>query len=245
MNKVSNLIKFYNRPTKDIIKDLTNGYSNYPFSFREMLKSHGNKIITSIIIVRSPISNILYQILNNLTLGQLDERLNDYNYDQLFHLKVIINNKYSIEKESTIKFTLNNSIKSNSETMEVLNIPYNLTISKLCENCLNLMGNRMFSYNAKNNNCQVFIKNLLEASGMYGNEEFIMQDIKQIFKGFTGTRRIMNTVTDIVNRLDMLSEGAGFIQKPNKLTTLTNSDKNMYKIKIKIKWYLYERRITQ
>ncbi len=39
MNKVSNLIKFYNRPTKEIIKDLTNGYSNYPFSFREMLKT--------------------------------------------------------------------------------------------------------------------------------------------------------------------------------------------------------------
>ena len=235
MNKVSNLIKFYNRPTKNIIKDLTNGYSNYPFSFREMLKSHGNKIITSIIIVRSPISNILYQILNNITSGQLEERLNDYNYDQLFHLKVIINNKYSIEKESTIKFTLNNSIKSNSETMEVLNIPYNLTISKLCENCLNLMGNRMFSYNAKNNNCQVFIKNLLEASGMYGNENFIMQDIKQIFKGFTGTRKIMNTVTDIGNRIDMISEGAGFIQKPNKLTTLTNSDLYSICIKLKIK----------
>ena len=234
MNKVSNLIKFYNRPTKDIIKDLANGYSNFPFSFREMLQIHGNKIITSIIIVRSPISNILYQILNNLTLGQLDERLIDYNYDQLFHLKVIINNKYSIEKESTIKFTLNNSIKSNSETIEVQNIPYNLTIEKLCENCLNLMGKeKMFSYNAKNNNCQVFIRNLLEASGMYGNEEFIMQDIKQIFHGFTETRKIMNTVTDIGNRLNMLSEGAGFIQKPHKLTTLTNSD--LYSIAIKLK----------
>ena len=43
------------------------------------------------------------------------------------------------------------------------------------------------NYNAKQNNCQVFIRNLLEASGMYGNEIFIMQDIKQIFHGFTGT----------------------------------------------------------
>ena len=85
-----------------------------------MLKAHGNKIITSIIIVRSPISNILYQTLNHITLGQLDERLNDYNYNQLFHLKVIINNKYSIEKESTIKFTLNNHIESHSETREVI-----------------------------------------------------------------------------------------------------------------------------
>ena len=67
MNKVSNLINFYNRPTKDIINDLVNSYSTYPFSFREMLKAHGNKIITSIVIVRSPISNILYhQIVNNL-----------------------------------------------------------------------------------------------------------------------------------------------------------------------------------
>jgi hypothetical protein len=207
MNKVTNLINFYNRKPKYIINDLVNSYTNYPFSFREMLKRHGNLIITSIVIVRSPISNILYETLNNLTLGQLDQRLNDYNYNQLFHLKVIINNKYSIEKESTIKFTLYNNIESNSETREVKNIPHNLTIAKLCENCFNLMGNRMFSYNAKQNNCQVFIRNLLEASGMYGNEIFIMQDIKQIFHGFTTTRKVMNTVTDIGNRLNMLAEG--------------------------------------
>ena len=237
MNKVSNLINFYNRPTKDIINDLVNSYSTYPFSFREMLKAHGNKIITSIIIVRSPISNILYQTLNHLTLGQLDERLNDYNYNQLFHLKVIINNKYSIEKESTIKFSLNNHIESHSETREVKNIPHNLTIGKLCENCLNLMGNRMFSYNAKHNNCQVFIRNLLEASNMYGNEIFIMQDIKQIFHGFTTTRKIMNTVTDIGNRLNMLSEGAGLTPSKHidKLTTLSNSDLISIAIKLKIK----------
>ena len=59
-----------------------------------MLKLHGNKIITSIVIVRLPISNILYNTLNSLTLKQLDERLNDYNYNHLFHLKVIINSKY-------------------------------------------------------------------------------------------------------------------------------------------------------
>jgi hypothetical protein len=146
MNKVTNLIKFYNRPTIERVKDLTNSYTDYPFSFREMLKANGNKIITSIVIVRSPISNILYQTLNNLTIGQLDERLNDYNYNHLFHLKVIINNKYSIEKESTIKFTLNNHIISNSETREVKNINHNLTIAKLCENCMDRMGKSMFSY---------------------------------------------------------------------------------------------------
>jgi hypothetical protein len=62
-----------------------------------------------------------------------------------------------------------------------------------------------------------------------------MQDIKQIFHGFTGTRKIMNTTTDIANRLDMISEGGGFIQKPNKLTTLTNSDLISICIKLKIK----------
>jgi len=235
MNKVTNLIKFYNRPAKDIVKDLVNTYETYPFSFREMLKLHGNKIITSIVIVRSPISNILYQILNNLTLGQLDERLNDYNYNHLFHLKVIINNRYSIEKQSTITFTSNSHVPPNSETREVKNIPHNLTIAKLCDNCLNVMGKAMFSYNAKQNNCQVFIRNLLEASNMQGNEIFIMQDIKQIFQGFTTTRKIMNSVTDIGNRLNMLSEGAGLTLKHDKLTTLSNSDLYSIAIKLKIK----------
>ena len=218
MNKVSNLIKFYNREPINIINDLTIGYSNYPFSlFRDLLKTHGHKIITSIIIVRTPISNILYQILNNLTLGQLEERLKDYNYNQLFHLKIIINNKYSIEKESTIKFSLNNNIQSNSETIEVKNIPYNLTIGKLLENCLNKIGKeKMFSYNAKQNNCQVFIRNLLEASGMYDNQNFIMQDIKQIFHEFTGTGLIPSKS-----------------KQEHKLTTLTNSD--IYSICIKLK----------
>ena len=78
----------------------------------------------------------------------------------------------------------------------------------------------MFSYNAKQNNCQVFTCNLLEASGMYGNEIFIMQDINQIFHGFTGTRKLMNTFTDIGNRLNMLSEGTGFIQNHNQTNLL-------------------------
>jgi hypothetical protein len=97
------------------------------------------------------------------------------------------------------------------------------------------MGKSMFSYNAKQNNCQVFIRNLLESSNMQGNEIFIMQDIKQLFHGFTGTRKIMNTVTDIANRVNMLSEGAGLTSKHDKLTTLSNSDLYSIAIKLKIK----------
>jgi len=235
MNKVANLVKFYNRKASDIIKDVYQGYNHYPFSFREMLKKHGNEIITSIVIVRSPLSNILHQILNSLTLGHLENRLNEYDYNSLFHLKVIINNKYSIEKESTIKFTQSNHISAHSETREVKHIPYNLTISKMCENCFNQIGDSMFSYNSKHNNCQAFIKNLLEASGMHGNEIFIMQDVKQIFHGLTGTRQIINTVTDIGNRLNMLSEGAGLSKHKQKLTTLSNSELMSIALKIKLK----------
>jgi hypothetical protein len=93
----------------------------------------------------------------------------------------------------------------------------------------------MFSYNSKHNNCQVFIKNLLEASGMHGNEIFIMQDVKQIFHGLTGTRQIINTVTDIGNRLNMLSEGAGLSKHKQKLTTLSNSELMSIALKIKLK----------
>ena len=50
-------------------------------------------------------------------------------------------------------------------------------------------------------------------------------DIKQIFHGFTETRKIMNTVADIGNRLNMLSEGTRLTPSKHidKLTTLSNS----------------------
>ena len=81
MNKISNLIKFYNRKPKEIIKDLRNGYSDYPSSFRQMLKKHGNENITAISIVRTPLSNMLYQILNTITFSELDKRLQSDLYD--------------------------------------------------------------------------------------------------------------------------------------------------------------------
>ena len=100
---------------------------------------------------------------------------------------------------------------------------------------------KMFCYNAKQNNCQVFIRNLLEASGMYDNEIFIMQDINQLFHGFTGTWKIMNTVTAIGNRLNMLSEGT--IKTWTKINYINKFGYlfNMYQIKIKISRGIHER----
>lgn len=190
------------------------------------------------VIVRTPLSSILYKTLNALTLGQLDQRIQESEYDKLFHLKVIINNKYSLEKNATISFTYNNNIPPNSEIKEVKHIPYNLTIGQLNTNCYNKMGNEMFSYNAKTNNCQVFIRNLLECSGIHGYEIFISQDIRNIFNGLTTSRKIMNSITDIGNRLNMLSEGEGIIKSKKheqKLTTLSNSDLMSIAIKLKLK----------
>jgi len=226
MSKIKNLINFYNRPVNKIIDNISKGFNNYPFQFREMLNKYGDEIINSIYIVRSPLSSILYKTLNTLTFGQLDQRIQESEYDKLFHLKVIINNKYSIEKNATISFTVNNNIPVNSEIRKVNHIPYNLTIKTLCDNCYTKMGNEMFNYNSKHNNCQVFIKNLLETSGMFGNEIFIMQDIKQIFHGLTFARKVMNTVTDIGNRANMMLEGNGLKQSKHehKLTSLSDSD---------------------
>jgi hypothetical protein len=118
-----------------------------------MFKKHGNENITAISIVRTPLSNILYQILNTITFSELDKRLqsDSYSYDKLYHLKLIINHKYSIEKENTIKFNHNDFIPPDSEVIHLKSyeIPVNLSILKFCENCKLQMGHNMFSYNAK------------------------------------------------------------------------------------------------
>ena len=50
----------------------------------------------------------------------------------------------------------------------------------------------MFSYNAKNNNCQVFVHYLLKSSNINSYDEFVLQDIKSIFKDLTLSRQLIN-----------------------------------------------------
>jgi hypothetical protein len=229
LDKVNNSAKFFTQPINKIATQLNRGFKNYPYSFRVMLEKHGNEVINSIKIVRKPLQMANQILLNIATLGAYQKRLKDSPYDSLFHLKLIINDKYSIEKTTTSRFSVNNSLGKGAETMDVTNIPANLTIKQFVDNCFKSMGSKMFSYNPLYNNCQVFASNLLSSSSIHGYDQFIMQDVASIFAGLNGSRKLMNSVLDVANRTNMLVEGTGIAEDKRgdefkKLTTTSSSD---------------------
>lgn len=219
INKKYNLAKSIVSNPKKFVNNLAYGnFDNLPFSFREMLNKIGNENINSLEIIRQPISTLLTQLLNTLSGFTLLRRIKNTPYDNLFHLKLRINNKYDLEKESSPLLQNKKNVK-HQEYLPISNVP-NITIAEFINNCVNRVGLKKFNqYNGENNNCQVFILDLLHSNDINNAEydNFIKQDVEFIFRNNPNPlfRQIMNATTDLGNRITMLEEGTG-ISKPHK-----------------------------
>jgi hypothetical protein len=183
-----------------------------PPKSRQLLERIRDEPITSMQVIRTPINSIVNTLLNVISLGQFKDALTKLGYDRAMHLTLFINNKYIFEKNEVINLAQSNPIKSNiSETMNVNFKP--TTIGKLIEDTRKLMGDQLFtSYNAKTNNCQVFISSILKANGSLTPElnTFINQNAEDIFKRLPQyVDKFATTITDIAARADRFLKGEG------------------------------------
>ena len=196
-------------------------YGNYdvlPFSMREMLKRIGNQEIVSLQVVRAPISNAIMTAMNVASGFQLKQKIANSDYDTLFHLSLKIftrkGSQWDLEKEDVVK--INKSVnRPNQETMNVNLTQQGLTINQLIQNTINTIGMRKFTwYDGKRHNCQVFLMDILQSNGLLTPEltTFVKQDTSELVFNNRNPyfRQIMNTVTDVGNRVNsVLSEGMG------------------------------------
>ena len=166
------------------------GKRNMPPKAQSVLDNIGDNTILEIKIYRTPLNNNITFLGNLVTNNKLNERMKEIEYDDLYHLYMIIrmsNGKnLLVEKNEVINISLNIPKTSNkTEMMEITDIPNELTINTFINNTRNFMGEKKFYlYDAFNNNCQYFIIGLLKANKM-GNEtifNFAKQDIKFLFK---------------------------------------------------------------
>lgn len=213
---------------KKFIRSLLHGRREYSPSVKKILDEVGDEVITSIQIQRSPISDSTSKILNILSLGRFKKQ---NPYDKLFHLSILVNGRIRIEKEEIPKIRILPQEKPDTEKLDVyigpVNPPFNnddgsLTIRELMDNTRNFMGDdKFFTYQANSNNCQDFIRAILVANNLdtTQNIEFVKQNVNQIFKNLGYLRKISNTLTDALARLDVLKEGRG-LSANNGLNTL-------------------------
>ena len=143
------------------LKDFTSKLLGFSYGFSPKIQARlnnvGNIKIKNIRVIRQPIQSLINVVLNALTLGDYNKVKKDYNYDNLYHLKIVINFNFVLEKNERINF----DVHKKSVGEEGINVPLNnnnLTINELINNTYNQMGELKFhKYNAFNNNCQIFI----------------------------------------------------------------------------------------
>jgi hypothetical protein len=188
-------------------------------SVRDILAKYGDKPITKAIVVRTPVSAVVKEALNVVSLGEFKKKLAAQPYDDIFHLFMLFTlsdgTTVSLEKNSIITMRVNPDRKGDSREASP---PEGLTLNELMEATRKKMGKKFIPYAANSNNCQNFILNVLRANKMDTPEldTFVKQDTNELFDGDGGfLRNFSQQITNLGAKIATVQEGVG-VKKTNK-----------------------------
>lgn len=182
---------------------------------RDFLKEKGNLTIVKMYVCRTPIYSAIEYVMNLITLGEFQRNKAKLNYDKLFHLFIVVllqnGEHYRIEKNEVVVIE---KIKYNDiNNAECIDIPIkkSITTKQLLSNAENYQGSDFWLYDARDNNCQVFVLSCLVGSGLGTSQDykFIKQDASQLLSGTS--HKISRIITDLAARFDILKYGRGLI----------------------------------
>lgn len=218
--------KIWYSPTamKEYATAIVKGRNDYQPKAREVIKKFGDRKIVRIYACRNPVQKLLTAALNAVSFGQFNKNWETQPYDDLFHLSLRVEldtqpqTSVSIEKTDAVTLTANPPPPQKSMECEFIPLNKEITLNQLLQGGEAFMGNKYFTYSAKDNNCQDYVMGLLRGSniGTQENYDFIKQNTKELFKNLPGTRKISNTITDIGAVANVVIQGAGKKQKRKK-----------------------------
>ena len=181
--------------------------SHIPKSFRNQMDKHKDEPIESIVMFRTPLDRLTTFVADAITAGNFAEIKQKAGMDKLYHTGIIINGKYQIEKMESPSFKNAKPILSDSDT-ETYNIDLkgkSMTIGEFIEAGAKKMGGTDFAgYSALKNNCQYFVKSLLEASGLLTApaKAWVYQDLEKLVEETPSfSKYIMDAVTDTARKV--------------------------------------------
>ncbi len=204
---------YYGNGILDTFKrDKSKGFSP---NDRKLINKVKDIKIYRLTIFRYPVQSAIQNVMKLYTQGRLTKNMRELNYDNLFHLGLIVNQNYILDKQATPKFQkINDLLKSKKPQTMNIHVKKNISIGELIENTKNFMGLSKFSnYNAVKNNCQVFVKSILDANQLNNPlaNKFIFQDIKQILGNEYSLNFLGKTATDLGAILDRVIYGNGLL----------------------------------
>ena len=194
----------------DYIKNVFSANDRYTNKANSILKKYGDYNITGIIIEKSPIIGAIDTALNLISLGKWETAKKKYNYDDLYHLYLILTldlgggktKRLLLEKNQSIN--ISESIPEKTEKTQNLNIfpPKNITLNNLLQTTLNKVGKEQFFIYSPfgGRNCQNFIKDIFTSNDLYNDRinKFVFQPIQELKKDLGGlTTGFSKGVTDL------------------------------------------------
>ena len=159
---------------------------NYNNKSKKTIEQYGNIPIKQMFISRTPVGKMLNTLINFVSLGKWNELKSKYSFDKLFHLSLVARLESGkdiiLEKNEVVNISPDYKVYKDTESLD---IPFTgeMTINKILETARKNVGNKtFFDYDAFSNNCQFFIKYLLEGQGLYSQKakDFLFQDLKDI-----------------------------------------------------------------
>ena len=182
----------------------------------QQIEELGDSKIDRMVVVRTPVQAYVGLLMQIVSFGEYENVISGSDYDTMFHLSILINGRYVLEKNEVIVLrdgeSPKNVIEKGSETMAVripaTTIP--LTFTSLLENTKQGMGPHKFTnYCAKTNNCQDFILAVLESNGLANPLliSFLKQNSEEIFNKLPiHTTTVARALTDAAAVGDKLCE---------------------------------------
>lgn len=174
-----------------------------PKSFRTFLNAHKDELVEKVAVWRTPLDTLSNGVISVLSGGNWEEIKRKASVDKLYHVYMIINDKYILEKTAVPVLKVASATelnRSGAESREV-SVPHKITLAQFVSRGAVKMGDKFFSYNAFTNNCQNFLRALLQANFIGGEVlSFVKQDIEALIKETPElTKYLGEQTTDLAN----------------------------------------------
>lgn len=187
----------------DIRKKINRKLDSRPRIVDSIIKRKGNKKIVELSVCRKPVTTIMQKALNLFTRGKWEAVKAKYNYDDIFHLYLIMKledgSVYSIEKNQRVKIT-KGAIKGG----ECRKVKTNINLEQFIINGES-SGSNFYRYNAEQYNCQNFINTILRLNNINGLSGFIMQNTQELLTPFV--KKLSQAASDAAGVVDIALNG--------------------------------------
>ena len=183
-------------------------FGNATYKVKKWLEAHGEEEIESIQIGRVPIEKAINTAMEILSLGEFSKAKKMYGYDNYFHLFLILNDKYRIEKNQNVNVIYPYSKLENEDRFNVsLGGLKGKTINEFIANGVERMGENDYwrNYDGLVMNCQNWVSQNLKANGVdsVGAEEFYFQNTDHLQDVINpAVKEQVKEVTNLASGLD-------------------------------------------